>query len=678
MRGRAERKGPAALGPMIDRVRNLPSTPLPESTRREVEAATATDLSGVRVHRTPEAARYAEALGARAFTFDRDIVVGGDAGETTIAHEAAHAAQFARHGSPSAPVGVAGHGHAAHAEAKAVAGGGDGTAGASPGGLVQRDEAPAEPRPRRLTADEARRVGNGLLEHLGLLGEYDASQLVAFLDANDALMSALLGRYGYRGCYVDFPTTLNAFHKAYEKWFAAEGFHAQFEHPGQQFNDPLYAKIREREQNQLVWGALPDGTGYMGTRRDLKAAVDDWHVRRTLQTGENIAGGLFGAIGYGLAGDEGSDLGSSFDGVMMAAGSTAEARNQMRDVGAGLRRPQEQAEVRRAEPSASRSEAPATANTPAPTRPAPVATAPAAPPVPAARSEVDPIPVLPSSKGKTPAPEPAKPPPPGPTQKETPAATAKTPTSPKPKAATSSSSKPPQAPKPPKAAKAPSQPKTPPAPKTPGASKPSKANAPGAPNLAPYPGWKAEWDRLAEKAMEPTPRASDDGFAFRTATSEDRKIRVVVTEGRITKAFIEDPERGPALPGEQSAHSIARNLGEETGPSTQASAPRASNLSQDKTAENFLRHAADVAAESGARIEVRTTLVTEPRMVNGEEVPVQIAKRRQAFLVMPGSIESKEIYRYETQVDPVTRAVSEKTPPPRHIKSKVDRSQWLP
>lgn len=147
--GRRGRGGgdPPDLGALVAAVRGLPGAPLPEGTRREAEARTGVDLSATRVHQTPEAARYAEALGARAFTFDRDIVVGHGADAATIAHEVVHAAQFARHGAPALPVGIADPAHAAHAEANGN-GVGAMAAGTSPGGLVQLQEATAPEKKR--------------------------------------------------------------------------------------------------------------------------------------------------------------------------------------------------------------------------------------------------------------------------------------------------------------------------------------------------------------------------------------------------------------------------------------------------------------------------------------------------------------------------------------------------
>ncbi|MGW1245200.1 eCIS core domain-containing protein [Streptomyces bobili] len=69
---------------------------LPTNERSNMEAAFGHDFGGVRVHSGPEAARMAQALGARAYSYGRNIVVGrreslyGRAGRPLLAHELAH------------------------------------------------------------------------------------------------------------------------------------------------------------------------------------------------------------------------------------------------------------------------------------------------------------------------------------------------------------------------------------------------------------------------------------------------------------------------------------------------------------------------------------------------------------------------------------------------------------
>ncbi|MCX5001201.1 DUF4157 domain-containing protein [Streptomyces sp. NBC_00638] len=92
---RAERSAPVAgVVPTSDgRQLDLP-------VRREWERAFRHDFSGVRVHSGPEASAMAEQLGARAYSFGRDVVLGrgeslqGRTGRLLLAHELAHVVQY--------------------------------------------------------------------------------------------------------------------------------------------------------------------------------------------------------------------------------------------------------------------------------------------------------------------------------------------------------------------------------------------------------------------------------------------------------------------------------------------------------------------------------------------------------------------------------------------------------
>ena len=82
---------------------------VPGGLRSEVEHATGTDLSGVRLHHGGPAATMAGDLGARAFTVGSDIVIGAGEpgpgtlhGDALLAHELAHAAQQSSGPAPAA------------------------------------------------------------------------------------------------------------------------------------------------------------------------------------------------------------------------------------------------------------------------------------------------------------------------------------------------------------------------------------------------------------------------------------------------------------------------------------------------------------------------------------------------------------------------------------------------
>jgi len=73
---------------------------LPEPVRRDMEAAFGRDFGAVRVHRGPEAAESAAAIGARAYTHGNDVVFGtasppmtSSEGQRVLAHELTHVVQ---------------------------------------------------------------------------------------------------------------------------------------------------------------------------------------------------------------------------------------------------------------------------------------------------------------------------------------------------------------------------------------------------------------------------------------------------------------------------------------------------------------------------------------------------------------------------------------------------------
>src|SRR5262245_31282240 len=83
-------------------IRRLPGrgTPLPQSVRRHMEPRFGKSFADVRVHHDRDASDSARSLGARAYTFGRDVVFhAGEyspetaAGRRLIAHELAHVVQ---------------------------------------------------------------------------------------------------------------------------------------------------------------------------------------------------------------------------------------------------------------------------------------------------------------------------------------------------------------------------------------------------------------------------------------------------------------------------------------------------------------------------------------------------------------------------------------------------------
>jgi hypothetical protein len=94
-------------------------SPLPEARRAEFEASLGVDLSDVRVHTGPAAAKAADRVGSRAFAFGRDIVFAdgeAPAGEL-LAHEVAHVAQAGPGAAPGSMSGTTTPGDAVEADA---------------------------------------------------------------------------------------------------------------------------------------------------------------------------------------------------------------------------------------------------------------------------------------------------------------------------------------------------------------------------------------------------------------------------------------------------------------------------------------------------------------------------------------------------------------------------------
>ena len=140
------------------RVKQVPpsgGTPLDAGVRSVMEGRFGHDFSAVRVHADSAANESAAAIGARAYTFGRDIVFGAGrydpqsaAGRRLLAHELAHVVQQSGH--PGTLLGQAD----AEAEAHDVAAGrAVSVAGRVGSGLVQTDDDPAELR-RQLAALE--------------------------------------------------------------------------------------------------------------------------------------------------------------------------------------------------------------------------------------------------------------------------------------------------------------------------------------------------------------------------------------------------------------------------------------------------------------------------------------------------------------------------------------------
>ncbi len=68
------------------------------------------------------------------------------------------------------------------------------------------------------------------------------------------------------------------------------------------------------------------GDGSISTKGQRAEYLQRVEVQRMLQTLSNITGGVAGAIGYGIGGDRGSDIGAMVDGAVLALGDPLRAR----------------------------------------------------------------------------------------------------------------------------------------------------------------------------------------------------------------------------------------------------------------------------------------------------------------------------------------------------------------
>ena len=385
--------------------------PLGAAARAPVEVQLGVNLSDVRVHTGPVADVAAEQAGARAMTSGRDIVLGrgeSPGGRRLIAHELAHVAHWKLARALRPGTSQPGDEHERHASAVArdATSSGAATAGpqpSSPVPAVSRQEAQREGQTQ---ARGQQATPEDVIVALMALRRSNPSAFVDMVVRNEQLIYRLLSSHGFRGSWVDPNAYLADFDGAFERWLRAGNFARLRALP------PLTLAVpTEQDENEEILGALPDGTGYVGTRRSFRAAARRQYAERSLQTLRNIASGPGGAIGYMAGGDRGSDLGAAVDGIVTGLGGVAQGRAQMRSVSSAVPERPVAAEVRPSTraPSAGR-------------------------PPPAPRLENEPIAVVPSPR---PAPAPAArpttaPPAPPPTRAAPAARTATAPPVPKP------------------------------------------------------------------------------------------------------------------------------------------------------------------------------------------------------------------------------------------------------
>jgi hypothetical protein len=349
LRDRDDASAPASAGNNAVQ-RSLTGAPLDPHVRAEMEARFGSDFSNVRVHDDAEAHQRAADLGAMAYTVGESISFGAERyapqsgeGKRLLAHELAHVVQQRRGGpapelAPNAP-----HERSADRAADQVAAGAgsvDVHGGTAVG--VARAPVPKE-KPFDPVAAEREEIARQQAERLQVIEDERAKMILSLValrrrphrfykwHAHQSAVNpgfvysatyALLGRYGFgTDCKVNYSVDdyLAEFDNAVRIWAAATKYRYVT-------HEALRAPIFDPEEfehhmNQVILDELPDGTGYIGTRRDFKAAEQEQIKLRNTQTLQNITGGIGGAIGWGIAGDVGSDIGAIGD-AMLTRGRT--------------------------------------------------------------------------------------------------------------------------------------------------------------------------------------------------------------------------------------------------------------------------------------------------------------------------------------------------------------------
>jgi hypothetical protein len=195
-----------------------------------------------------------------------------------------------------------------------------------------------------------------------------------------------------------------------------------------------------------------------------------------------------------------------------------------------------------------------------------------------------------------------------------------------------------------------------------------EGNAVGSPQPAPSRPPSAGWDDLEAAVATPVPRQQTGGFRSQQVRQGNREV--ITIEGTVGQQLPQSESLAgytPTLSGEHATHAVGMQLGENL-PEGITSGPAGQlNLSAMKVVENATRdvfdaaatHAADLGdGQPAAAIETKTTLHVEHQVVNGEQVPVLVGVKREAWLRFPGSDESHQFIDFEVAVDPTTRTVT--------------------
>jgi len=117
----ARQAGPEVAPPIVHDVLHSQGHPLQPGVRADMEARLGHDFSQVRIHDDTQAVQSARAVGARAYTVGRDVVLGASPSPTLLAHELAHVVQQGAKAPPHGRLEIGPPGDCYEREAEAVA-----------------------------------------------------------------------------------------------------------------------------------------------------------------------------------------------------------------------------------------------------------------------------------------------------------------------------------------------------------------------------------------------------------------------------------------------------------------------------------------------------------------------------------------------------------------------------
>lgn len=140
-----------------------------------------------------------------------------------------------------------------------------------------------------------------------------ATEFVGLLQRYHRVLYPTLSRHGWWRTPKDDELWLESFRKARDRWWRGK-------------------YVPPAEQDEVVLGELPDGTGFIGRRSHYRDVVKQMRTGRTLQTLENVRSSGLGALGWFAYGDAGSDIGANLGRGLGAVATVGRMRSQYKDL----------------------------------------------------------------------------------------------------------------------------------------------------------------------------------------------------------------------------------------------------------------------------------------------------------------------------------------------------------